>query len=82
MQFDGAETDAEMAGDDFVRLACSHKVEDLPLAFCQKRDTRFQLGALQPLLVRRVMRTQCPFYAVEQRFLTQRFLDKLESARL
>src|ERR1700751_4375903 len=54
MQFDRPKADAEMTRDDLVRLACSHELEDLSLAFGQKRGTCLQLGAFQPLHARRV----------------------------
>ena len=64
------------------RLARSHEVEHLPLAFCQQRGACLQSRAFQPLLARCVMPIQRPLYAFEQRFLTQRLLDKIESAGL
>src|SRR6516225_2106254 len=82
MQFDRAETDAEVTRDDLVRLARSHEVEHLPLALCQQCGACLQLSAFQPPLVCPVIPIQRPLYAFEQRFLTQRFLDKIESAGL
>ena len=58
VQFDGSEADAEVTGDDFIRLASCHLLENLALARRQCRGARLQCSAFEPLLERPIVSMQ------------------------
>ena len=82
MQLYSAKADAEMAGDDFVRLARGHQLKDLTLAGCQRGGADLQCRAFKALLVRPVIPMQGSLDAFEQDVLAQWLLDKVEGPSL
>src|SRR5215469_7570706 len=82
MQLYRAKADAEMAGDDFVRLARGHQLEDLTLARCQRGCADLQCGAFETFLVRPIIPMQCSLDAFEQGVLAQWLFDKVEGSSL
>src|SRR5262249_35511050 len=82
MQLYSAKADAEVAGDDFVRLAGAHQLKDLTLAGCQRGGADLQCRAFKALLVRPVIPMQGSLDAFEQDVLAQWLLDKVEGPSL
>src|SRR5208282_3785338 len=82
MQLDGAKADAEMAGDDLVRLARRDQLEYVAFAGCQQGRAGLQRGAFETLFIRPVVPMQRSLDIFEQGVLAQWLLDEIEGPGL